>query len=740
MPQRSNDVIKGMLTALLNNACFSVRHPAVGAGINWGFQMVSGRKVASELREATTLSIMSLTGAAIAVTALVGVVFVFLFADAQHARDRQAWEERLGIVADTRSADIEKWVETQYRELGGLAENASLQLYMSELVRVAGQAEPPPQAQYLQNLLTVVAAQAGYNIELQGPDVNANVDRVAVAGIGLVDMSGRILVATRGMPGLEGEIAQRLVLVGANDRGFLDIRKAPSGDLVAGFSLPVHAVQSADGAARPIGRVVGIRRIDNGLFPLLKQPGFAWKTGEIYLTRKREKTVEFLSPRIGDREPLTGAQALDVPGRVSSIAARGEASFGIADDYAGQQVLFAARAIAGTPWTVIVKIARAEAMGGSDSRRLTLIAAFLALIALIVVGLVAVWRHGTSLRASEAAVRYRDMAHRYEAQSRFLRLVADSQPHPMFIVDEQSRFRFANRAAASQAEARDDELMGKSLKSVLGAAEAQRYEEPNSNAVKTGSIVSRIHRSGSNGDLRVVQAEHIPVAEGPDFDSGVLVIEQDITGAVREREHREAALNQLVRTLLTVVDSRDPFAANHSMQVAVVARAVAEEMGLDAELAEAAETAGSLMNVGKLLVSTDLLTRPGDLGDDEVRHIRECLAAGVSLLADVPFSGPVVETLRQMTEKWDGTGGPRGLSGDEILVTARIVAVANAFVAILNPRAWRPGVDFDQAIDAMLAASGSEFDRAVVAALINRLENHGGRSDWAQLSEIRPGH
>jgi len=608
--------------------------------------MVSARQVASELREATTLSIMSLTGAAIAVAALVGVIFVFLFADAQHARDQRAWEERLGIVADTRSADIEKWLESQYRELGGLAENASLQLYMSELVRVAGQsgqvpAEPPAQAQYLQNFLTVVAAQAGYNVDLQGPDVNANVDRVAVAGIALVDMSGRILVATRGMPGLEGEIARRLVLVGANDRGFLDVRKAPSGDLIAGFSLPVHAIQSADGAARPIGRVVGIRRITDGLYPLLKQPGFAWKTGEIYLTRKNDSIVEFLSPRTGDRAPLTGARAIDGLGRVSTIAARSEASFGVADDYAGEQVLFAARNVADTPWTVIVKIVRAEAMGSSDSRRLTLIAALVGLIALIVVGLVAVWRHGTSLRASEAAGKYRDMAHRYEAQSRFLRLVAGSQPNPMFIVDEQSRFRFANRAAANQAEARDDELMGKSLKSVLGAAEALRYEEPNSDAFKTGSIVSRVHRSGSNGDLRVVQAEHIPVAEGPDFDSGVLVIEQDITGVVREREHREAALKQLVRTLLTVVDSRDPFAANHSIQVAVVARAVADEMGLDEELAETAETAGSLMNVGKLLVSADLLTRPGDLGDDEIRHIRECLAAGSSPLALLQWQMPL---------------------------------------------------------------------------------------------------
>jgi PAS domain S-box-containing protein len=703
--------------------------------------MVSARQVASELREATTLSIMSLTGAAIAVAALLGVIFVFLFADAERARDQSAWEERLGIVADTRGAELERWVETQYGELNGLAENASLQLYMSELVRAGSQSgDLPPQADYLRNLLTVIADRAGYKSALKGPDINANVNRLAVAGIALVDAAGKVVVATRGMPSLDGAVSRDLVASDANARGFMDIRKEPTGDFVIGFSVPVHAIQEADNSARPIGRVVGIRRVANGLFPLLTQPGFAWKTAEIYLTRHRAGSIDFLSPRRENRLPLTGTQSAEGNVMVGAIASRQETTFGIATDYAGENVVFAARRVADTPWTVIVKIAEGEALGESEARRITLIAAFLILIALVVVALVAVWRHGTSLRASEAASRFRDMAHRYEAQSRFLRLVADSQPNAMFIVDQDSRFRFANRAAATQADTQDDDLIGKSLKSVLGAAEARRYEEPNNSAFETGSIVSRVHRSGSNGDLRVVQAEHIPVFDGPDFDNGVLVVEQDITGAVSEREHREAALKQLVRTLLTVVDSRDPYAANHSMQVSVVARAIAEEMGLDDIMAEAAEIAGSLMNVGKLLVPADLLTKAGDLGEDEVRHIRECLAAGAGLLEDVPFDGPVVETLRQMTEKWDGSGAPRRLAGDDIIVTARIVAVANAFVAILNPRAWRPGVDFDQALDAMQAASGTEFDRAVVAALINRLENHGGRLDWANLAEMRPAH
>jgi HD-GYP domain-containing protein (c-di-GMP phosphodiesterase class II) len=268
-------------------------------------------------------------------------------------------------------------------------------------------------------------------------------------------------------------------------------------------------------------------------------------------------------------------------------------------------------------------------------------------------------------------------------------------------------------------------MIGKSLASVLGPAEARRYEETNREVMSSRAMQSRIHRSGSNGDLRVVQSEYIPVADGPDFDDGILIVEQDITRAISEREHRMAALRQLVRTLLAAVDSRDPYAANHSMQVAVVARAIAE--------VETAEIAGSLMNVGKLLVPTDLLTRPGQLSADELGRVRDAIDAGAALLADVPFEGPVVETLRQMGERWDGAGQPRGLSGTEILATARIVAVANAFVAMLNPRAWRPDCSFDDAVEPLLDAEGAAFDRSVVVALINRLENRGGRQDWAHL-------
>ena len=184
-----------------------------------------------------------------------------------------------------------------------------------------------------------------------------------------------------------------------------------------------------------------------------------------------------------------------------------------------------------------------------------------------------------------------------------------------------------------------------------------------------------------------------------------------------------------------MVDRRDPFAADHSARVAAVAVAVAGEMGLDDDQVETARIAGSLMNLGKILVPKELLTKRGKLTEDELKELRESILVSADLVQGIEFDGPVVETLRQLQECWDGSGYPRGLEGEDVIVTARVCAVANAFVAMVSARAWRRGLDQDQAAANLRASAGKAFDARVVAALVNYLENRGGREEWAGFGE-----
>ena len=96
-----------------------------------------------------------------------------------------------------------------------------------------------------------------------------------------------------------------------------------------------------------------------------------------------------------------------------------------------------------------------------------------------------------------------------------------------------------------------------------------------------------------------------------------------------------------------------------------------------------------------------------------------------------------METLRQLQERWDGAGEPNGLSGDRILLPARVVAVANAFVAMVSPRAWRAGSSVDEAVTQLMAAVGKAFDRRVVAALVNYLDNRAAAPN-GMLSSAAP--
>ncbi|RMF67459.1 MAG: hypothetical protein D6740_11880 [Alphaproteobacteria bacterium] len=130
-----------------------------------------------------------------------------------------------------------------------------------------------------------------------------------------------------------------------------------------------------------------------------------------------------------------------------------------------------------------------------------------------------------------------------------------------------------------------------------------------------------------------------------------------------------------------------------------------------------------------------MLLKKGRLSEDELALVRNAMKKSADLLTGVEFDGPVVETLRQLQARVDGTGDPP-LKGEEILITARILAVANAFVAMVSPRAHRKGLSIDEALAELQKEAGTRFDRGVVAALAHQIENLDGRRRWARFAEM----
>jgi PAS domain S-box-containing protein len=690
--------------------------------------------------DGSTLLKMGATVAIILAITAVAIVLIFRFVDEERDREMLNWQARLGIVADSRAAAVEAWVADSAAVLKNLADNDALRLYLTRIKLGDQQANAPdsPEVGFLTSLIAVTAERTGFAAPPRGANVPANVPRIGVAGLALLDAELKPLISTTNFPPIESAQQAFLRNLGPGKAGFIDLYAAPSGRPTLGFAEPVYAVQEDPTPDHQIGLLFGLKPVDEQLFPLLKQPGATERTAEAVLVRETGAVIDYLSPLRDGTPALKRRMASNTPQLAAAFAIKQPSGFGIYRDYAGNDVLMTSRPIRGTPWTLIYKVDRREALGESESRLQRLLVILLLAVGFMLAALFALWRHGASQRAAAAAQRFQELAERFEHQRNFLRVVTDSQPNTIFIADERNVYRFANAVAAAGAGGDKEALLGKTLGNVLGPDRARPYERLNRQALEEGKQISHIHRYRAADGERVLQSQHIPLTPSGDTPGGVLVVEEDVTTAVTERERRAKTLRDLVGTLMTVVDQRDPNAAHHSTRVGRVARAIAEEMGLDGTTADTAEFGGTLMNLGKILVPSEILTRKGELTDAEIRQVRDSIQATADLLQDVPFDGPVVETLRQCQERWDGGGRPKGLAGEAILLPARIVAVANAFVAMVEPRAHRAGLDFDAAAKLLLDAVGTAYDRRVVAALINHLDNRGGRQAWAEFSQATP--
>lgn len=685
---------------------------------------------------------MPLFGLALLLVLAVGAAsWAVAFVRDDRERDLRAWQTRLNIVADSRFAAVDEWLRDQTGAARELAQNTSLQLYMTELALAAGDAsqvtDESAQRGYLRQLLLAAAARDGFLAPAPESGIAANVSRTATAGLALTDPQGRALVATPDMPPIDERLASA-IKAATSGPAIVDLYLGAAGTPTMAFIAPIYALQADSEGSAPIGAVIGVKEVASELYPRLRQPGATEETAEAILVRRDGGQITYLTPLKDSTQPLRKTLAVDTPDLAESWATDEPGGFARKRDYADRPVLAVARQFSSVPWTLVYKIDAGEALAVSDARRRDLLIVLLLAIGGLGAVIVAAWRHGTSRREAQAASRARALAGRLDDQRAFLKLVTDSQPAAISILDENLVFRWVNATACRTSGLPEDQIVGKPVASVIGPVPARDYEIEirkvlaNSRADETTQVLDR---GGVNVTLR---NKFLPLQSQSGEGRRVLVVSEDVTPLVEARAKRERLMRQVVTMLVRVIDRRDPYSADHSARVAEVAAAVAAEMGLDAVMRETAAIAGQLMNLGKIAVPEAILTRSGKLSEAELRQIRESLLTSADLVKDVEFDGPVSETLRELQERWDGTGVPEGLKGDTILLPARIISVANAFVGMVSARSWRRGMPLDKAVEQLLDDRGRVHDPKVVLALANYVQNRGGAEAWAHFNVASP--
>jgi putative nucleotidyltransferase with HDIG domain len=172
-----------------------------------------------------------------------------------------------------------------------------------------------------------------------------------------------------------------------------------------------------------------------------------------------------------------------------------------------------------------------------------------------------------------------------------------------------------------------------------------------------------------------------------------------------------------VRALTNAVEARDAYTGKHAERVAAYALELARR--IDPTIAEdpQCEFGFLLHDVGKVAIPDGILHKPEPLLEEESRLMRRHPVIGAEIVGAVPFLAEAAAIVRSHHERFDGSGYPDGLAGEEIPLAARIFAVADAFDAITTERPYRPAASFAEARAAIADAAGTHFDPAVVAAL-----------------------
>ena len=213
---------------------------------------------------------------------------------------------------------------------------------------------------------------------------------------------------------------------------------------------------------------------------------------------------------------------------------------------------------------------------------------------------------------------------------------------------------------------------------------------------------------------------------------GMLSIVRDITERKRVEKKLQNTLDSLrkafgttIQVMISAIEVRDPYTAGHQLRSTDLARAIATEMGLPQEKIDGIRMAGSIHDIGKLSVPAEILSKPTKLTNIEFSLIKEHSQKGYEMLKDVESPWPLAEIVYQHHERMDGSGYPRNLKGDDILMEARIMAVADVVEAMASHRPYRAGLGIDVALAEIEKNKGILYDSTAADACLRLFREKG---------------
>lgn len=313
-----------------------------------------------------------------------------------------------------------------------------------------------------------------------------------------------------------------------------------------------------------------------------------------------------------------------------------------------------------------------------------------------------------------------------EAQIDFLQKIIDTIPNPIFYKDINGIYQGSNRAFEKCLGKSKSEFLGKSIYEIFPIEQAEEYHKMDEDLFEKPGVQtyesSLVYSDGSKRDIIVDKATYTNRNEEL---MGLVGVITDITAQkkvaqelTKSTEKLQNSFEEIIQAMAMISETRDMYTAGHQKRVSQLGVAIARQMGLTDDEVKSVQVAGLLHDIGKIAVPSEILTKPTKLSVHEWGIIREHSTTGYDILKSIDFPWPIAEIVYQHHERIDGNGYPRKLKGQEILLQARIIAVADVVEAMSSHRPYRASLGIVKAIIEINFNRGTVYDDDVVSACI----------------------
>ena len=308
------------------------------------------------------------------------------------------------------------------------------------------------------------------------------------------------------------------------------------------------------------------------------------------------------------------------------------------------------------------------------------------------------------------------------------RLLVDNANDGVFIAQD-GRIKFPNPKVMQILGYTADELAGIQYLDLVHPVDrviVHQAKEKRATSSETASVFS-IRVVSRTGREIWAQISSVPIFW--DERPATLNFVRDITDQrIREDELRQTVeklrkvTGATVQAMAQTVEVRDPYTAGHQKRVSNIARAIATQMALSSDMVEGIRMAGNIHDIGKISVPAEILSKPGTLTDIQFALIKAHPKTGYEILKGIEFPYDIARIVLQHHERIDGSGYPQGLCDDDILLEARILAVADVVEAMSSHRPYRPALGLEKALEEISLKKGKLYDARVVEAFEKALK------------------